>query len=470
MPPRAKPPLALNEREPGRTNKASIFQRLEPGERLYDSEVGGLYLQAGRRGRTYHVVAQSGARQVRRALGKAQTPSGVAGALSVDAARAAARQVIDAVVAGIPPETARRRAERQAAHAAASTFAAVAAEYFSLPKEQGGGANLRSLAEAERKVRVDLAEWTHRPIASISRREIRALLREKGRTAPAAANRLQSLVCRIFKFAAAEDYIEALPVVALGKNPEPTLRERHLDRRELRLVWQAAGEMEPYGRIVRLLLTTAQRRGEIGALRRSEVGVLTYREPDPIRGKEKIVEAAALLLPAARMKGNRPHTVPLSWLAERLIDETPKPKDDDGEELELDFLFATGRRGDEAPSGWSRWKADLDDRVGRLIAKEAGEEYVPKTKDSPASHRLSEWHVHDLRASAASMMEVEPLSIDQRTISRVLGHSKGGKSTTRKYLRHGFDREAALALTRWADELAKVVGENIKQYADRRGA
>lgn len=472
----------LTETAPSRSIKGSIHQEAPEGTELWDDEAPGLYLHFGKRGATYRVKkrlkAPAGqgeeAKQqwVNRKLGFAErADESRAGQISLAEARAAAKLIKASADKGMAPEDTAQRAKREARAAKANTFKAVADAYFATPKDDGGAADLRSRVEAERKVRVELAEWHDRPIDKITRSEIKELLRTKRKASASSANRLQSLIRKIFKFAVAEDRLANDPTNVLGKAPEPTLRERHLSRDEIRTVWKAAERMgAPYGKIVQLLLVTAQRRNEIGALRRSEIGPLPYREIDKTTGRERLTEARALKLPPERMKSGRAHTVPLSKLARSLIDSIPMPKDEEtGQDKDYDHLFVSDRRGDQPPSGWSRYKVQFDIIVGKLIAEEAGEEYVPEAEDRPASHGLPDWHLHDLRATAASMMEIEPLAIDGRTISRVLGHREGGKGTTKKYLRHDYDSEAAAALERWAEELSKIVGLNVRPMK-RKGA
>ena len=51
--------------------------------------------------------------------------------------------------------------------------------------------NLRTKDEIQRMINVDLLpQWGDKPIASITRGDAKALIREKARTAPIAANRL----------------------------------------------------------------------------------------------------------------------------------------------------------------------------------------------------------------------------------------------------------------------------------------
>ena len=53
--------------------------------------------------------------------------------------------------------------------------------------------------------------------SEITRRDIKELLRVKARTAPISANRLLSLISKIFKWAVKEELIEASPAIQLDR-------------------------------------------------------------------------------------------------------------------------------------------------------------------------------------------------------------------------------------------------------------
>lgn len=335
----------------------------------------------------------------------------------------------------------------------ANTFKAIADKYLA-DTLAGGGAKLRSRPELERKLKVELKGWHDRPITEIKGRDIRELIREKAQTSPASANRLLSFVKRVFRWAAAQDYIDADPAAAVLKPGHEVSRMRYLDEAEIRLFWRACDKMgDPAGRLYKLALVTGQRRGEVAGMRRSELGHLQYKVADPATGKEVTVQGDAWLLPAARTKRAVDHAVPVSWLAKQLIDTAPKLQTTDGKAY--DHILASGARGDGPATGWSKYRSRLDELIGQEIAKDADEVYDPER------HALPAWHVHDLRATAATFMESR-LSVPTRVISRILNHAEGdGRSMTARYVRHSWDREAADALDAWADEIARIVGLNV---------
>jgi integrase len=424
---------------------------------LWDKTVPGFGLRISYKGaRTYFVMKRVNGKLARRTVGVAPPLGVMHGAELREGeywpadARRQARVMLEGMARGIDPKPAKSTAS---APVDDLSFKAIADKYLA-DKLQGGGADLKSRAELERKLKTDLKDWHSRPIAEIKGREIRELIRSKAQDSPISANRLLSFVKRVFRWAASQDYIDADPAAAIDKPGKESSRDRYLTEDEIRLFWRAADKIgDPAGRLFKLALVTAQRRGEVAGLRRSELGKLEYRTQDKTTGKDVLTTGRAWLLPADRTKRGVAHTVPLSPLAAKLIDGAPKLKIG---KTESDHVFPSGARGDQPISGWSRYKARLDEQIGRLMAEDAKEEYDPER------HTLAPWHIHDLRATAATFMEMDRLGVPRPVISRILNHSEGdGRSMTARYTRHKWDKEAADALNLWADELAKIAGLNV---------
>ena len=406
---------------------------------LNDDLLPGFMLRVTKRARTYVVVTRVKGRpgQIRRRLGTTRD-------LELADARAKARQIIEDAQNGIAPGDAEKDA--RAAAGRSDSFKAVADAYFA-DTLRGGGAKLRTKTEMQRKVEKDLAEWVERPIGSITAREISDLIYQKAQTSPIAANRLVSFIKKLMRWAKRRHIIEANPAADIEKPSDEVSRDRYLSDEEIRLIWDACERVgDPYGRLIRLALVTGQRRGEVAGLRRSEIGRLEHR--DGRTGETQELEA--WLIPAERTKRLRAHAVPLSPLAKRLIDGAPK-LEMEGELLE--HIFASGVGGDQPPSAWSKFKRRLDDQVGKAIAKALHETFDRK------AHALPDWHVHDLRRTCATHMEM--LGVDRRVISRVLNHAEGDSSVTAIYARYRYDAEAAEALNLWAEKLERMTGANV---------
>ena len=124
-----------------------------------------------------------------------------------------------------------------------------------------------------------------------------------------------------------------------------------LDDDELAAVWRLAASMGfPFGPLVRLMLVTAQREGEVADMNWPQIDL----------------ERRLWTLPAEETKAGRVHEVPLSDLALSTCWPTV-PRLHDG-----DLVFST--TGTTAPSGWSRAKERLDRLSG-----------------------VAGWRLHDLR-------------------------------------------------------------------------
>ncbi len=427
---------------------------------LWDTALPGFGLRVAAGGsRTYFVMRRIDGKLVRRSVGKAPPLEITKGSplqpgeLWPHEAREAAGSLLVQMGRGIDPRASAKVEAAQATAAEDVSFKAIAEKYLA-DKLAGGGADLKSRAELGRKLKVDLKAWHSTPIADIRGKEIRDLIRTKAQDSPIAANRLLSFVKRVFRWAASQDFIDADPAAGVDKPGKEVTRDRYLTEDEIRLFWRACDRIgDPTGRMFKTALVTLQRRGEVAGLRRSELGELEYRARDPKGGREVLTKGAAWLLPAERTKRGVAHTVPLSGLARDLIDGAPlfevigKP---------ADHVFLSGRRGDAPMTGWSKFKERLDGVIGRLIADDAGEAY------DADKHAMAPWHLHDLRATGATYMEMERIGVARPVISRILNHSEGdGRSMTAKYTRHRWDREAAEALNAWADELQRIVGQNV---------
>lgn len=451
------PKVRLNERsirrEAPKTGQIELWDDITPGF--------GLRIAAGG-ARTYFVMRRVSGKLVRRTIGKAPPAGSTAGAPLPEGvfwpaeARKLARERLAEMESGI--DSGRRKGKATSADADPNSFKAVADAYLS-DKLRGGGANLKSKSELERKLAKDLADWHRRPISEIRGRDIRELIREKAQQSPVAANRLLSFIKRVFRWAASEEYIDADPAAAVAKPSQEQARKRYLETQEIRWFWRACDAIgDPVGRMFQVALLTGQRRGEVAGMRRSELGELEYKTPDPRTGRSVVRLGAAWLLPQARTKRGVDHSVPLSPMTLALIQGAPElfyRKTPKSEPTLYDHIFASGAAGDQAVSGWPKFKRRLDEQIGREIAKEADEAFDPER------HRIPDWHIHDLRATAATFMETR-LDVPTRVVSRILNHAEGdGRSMTARYVRHTWDAEAADALNKWAELVSQIAGLNV---------
>jgi integrase len=266
-----------------------------------------------------------------------------------------------------------------------------------------------------------IARWGERPVDKIRRRDIRELLEvSKARGASIVANRELGILKRFFNWCVDGEIIDTSPAFRLAKPSVENKRTRLLSDAELRLIWLAAEiEAYPFGDIVRLLILTAQRRGEVAGLVRPEINLA----------------AKAWILPAERTKNGLPHFVPLSADAVGILERAPKFVDED-------HLYGLGGR---SPfSGFSRGKARLDERILKLAKAED-----PRAKDMP------EWNLHDLRRTVAT--GASRLGVDPHVVEAILNHQSGTKAGVAGiYNLWTYEREKREALDLWARHVREI--------------
>ena len=174
-------------------------------------------------------------------------------------------------------------------------------------------------------------------------------------------------------------------------------RRRVLTDEEMVKVWRAAQvQGYPHGYVIQFLILTGQRKSEIGSLCRS-----WFNEKEHL-----------FTLPDLLTKNNTEHTVPYgNWLA-RILDTIPRRNT-------TDLLFPTRWDDDRPFSGWSKYKAQLQDGCAH-------------------------WTLHDLRRTFAT--KLAELRVAPHVIERVLNHKFGSISNRTQ----GVISAVAEVYNRWA--------------------
>jgi len=324
-------------------------------------------------------------------------------------ARQKARDVLKTANDGNSPKA--ERAKKAAA--ATLTFSSVADDYLAVRKQN---MRPRSFIEYERHLKKYWQMLDDLPLTSVGdsvAKGLRHIAKTHGNTA---ANRSRSTLSAMYAWAIGERFCKENPVTGTNKAQEKAPRERVLSDADLASVWNAAPDMD-YGRIIKLLMLTAQRRDEIGKLRWSEVDL----------------EAKTITLPSTRTKNGRQHTIPLSDDASAILRAIPMREN-------RDPIFGDGEDG---YSGWSAAKVTLDKRMGGAVG---------------------DWTLHDLRRTGATRMADS--GIQPHIIEAVLNHVGGHKSGVAGiYNRSMYEPEKRQALDTLATyirtAIAKASGANV---------
>jgi integrase len=220
----------------------------------------------------------------------------------------------------------------------------------------------------------------------------------------------------MFNWAIREGYDITNPVIGTNRPATSKGRERVLTDDELRVIWRGCDDRD-YGRIVRLLVLTGQRREEVGGMCWSEI------------------VGDRWVIPGPRTKNHREHTLPLSASALALLPDRRQGRD---------FIFGDGPR--RGYSGWSKSKARLDEQIGDL----------------------PHWTVHDIRRTVATGM-ADKLGVLPHVIEAVLNHVSGHRAGVAGiYNRARYAAEMREALERWAREVSRIVAGRPRAVTLRR--
>ena len=319
-------------------------------------------------------------------------------AVSLEAARRAARQQAAKVTQGADPS-----AERKQRQAAASVLSLIEAYLRYAQARQ----RPRSFVETQRHLRKHAAPLHHERAEAVRRGDISALLdRVSKKSGASAANRCRAALSSTWSWGLRTGQIESdnNPVAFTVRNPEKP-RTRTLTDDELRAIWSVTDGEGDYARIVRLCILTGCRREEIGGLQWDEV------LPD------------RLLIGAERMKAGSEHEVPL--LPAIAIALPTKPEAATGK------VF--GRTG-TGFSGWSKSKTALDRKIAQT------------------GMNMPPWRLHDLRRTFSTRLHdagVEPMVIEA-----LLAHKQLGVAAV--YDRASFREAKKVALGRWHELLVGI--------------
>jgi integrase len=324
-------------------------------------------------------------------------------------ARKAAEKCLAEIVMGGDP-SARKTQERRRE---ALTMLSVAKDFIADKKNPGKGVRPRrpsTLAELERYLTNPMYFGSlHRAgINTIELKDVAAAVRRiKNGSGAVCAGRARGCLSAMYSWAMGEGIADRNPVVGSNKPEQPGPRRRVLDASEIAAVWHAAGNSE-FGTIVKLLLLTAQRRGEIGGLRWSEI-----KDDNTIE------------LPGERTKNHEPHKLPLPFLALEVIAKIPRTS--------RDVIF-----GERKGKGYTRWdasKKELDERLGG------------KMKEP--------WTLHDLRRTFSTRAG-DDLGVLPHAIDCCLNHKRPGVAGVYNWAKYAADMRKAMEL--WGEHIRKITG------------
>ncbi len=336
--------------------------------------------------------------------------------LSAAAARKLAEKVLGKVANGADPAGERhatREAEkcaREAAKRPSDTQAPQTMdELCTLYIERYAAEHKKASSVAGDKQMINrdvLRAWAGRKPGDITRADVIALLDSVVRRgASVHANRVRSLLSKMFNFAIARGLLTVNPVDKTERPGEEHTRDRVLDSEEIRRLWFALDSMGAQtAAAFRLALLTGQRK--------SEVLDASWREFD--------LEKGWWTIPGERAKNHQSHRVPIVAVA-------------------LDIL---------------KTLLDAPREDGRLFAQAEQNRHHERMQDIRKTASLENFEFHDLRrtmATGLAELRVEPV-----VISKLLNHTLAGV-TFKHYLKFEYDEQKRAALLKWDARLREIV-------------
>ena len=197
--------------------------------------------------------------------------------------------------------------------------------------------------------------------------------------APSERTHAYTAVKTFFNWCVEREYCAGNPLANMRKPKVNLSEKRVLDERELRLIWDAAFKLRRFGEIVRLLMITGQRAGQIAGMHESWIDYDQW----------------LVNFPASVMKNKQPHTIPIGSLFKTALVRN-KPVDG--------WLFAPPGMPGVPFSVWSKRKAALDDMLPQM----------------------EPWKIHDLRRSWSTIAAKK--GIPPHITGRILSHNTSAMS------------------------------------------
>jgi integrase len=245
----------------------------------------------------------------------------------------------------------------------------------------------------------------------VERRHVIELVERKALDTPIAGNMLLGVIRGMFNWAIKNEVFKGQnPAFQVDPPAAKKERDRWLNENEIRQFWAKldSAKMAPECRAaLRLILTTAQRSGEVLSAEWPEIDV----------------DTGWWLIPAEKAKNGLQHSVPLPGLA---LEEIKKLK----------------------PGRWLIPSPYTDNHMtvaGLSNALAENQEHFGLARFTP----------HDLRRSAATHM-TKTCGVTQFIVGKVLNHVE--KGVTKVYDRHAYDPEKKAALDKWDRELRRILG------------
>jgi len=258
--------------------------------------------------------------------------------------------------------------------------------------------------------KVTESKLSRMPLEDISRSQVRSFLKSESKAHPTNANRLHSILSKLFNEAIEDGYMTKNPLIGMEKLTQERPRDVSYSNKQIKAIWEAIEtEWKPLRSLLKILLITGQRVGETSQMKWSDLQDNVWR------------------IPSTDTKNKSAHVVPLSNLALREI-EAVRAISGAGT-----FVFASLQKPDHHIKDFAH--------VTERIRKKA---------------ELPEFRLHDIRHIVATKM-IE-LGIEFIHVGKVLNHKglSASNSITSRYINSDMHVQKVNAMNTWESKLIRI--------------
>jgi integrase len=362
-----------------------------------DALLPGFYLIVTKDGhKSYSCLYRIRGRQRKLTIGNALQ-------LGLDDAREIARDAFAAAARGID-----RQAEKMAARQAGPQTA-IGRLFETQAREfvKRHVAGQRTARETEAMVERLIDAWGKRQVDDISKPDVLAhldALQDAGYER--ARDRRRQLIRQLFDWLIEREVVKVNPAAGIRKlQPGGVKRQRVLTDDELRAIWKAAEKIGGAAEaLVKLLMLTGQRRGEVATIEWPEL------------------DSDLWTVPPEKFKNGLVHLVPLPQAAVDVLVALPR--------------VASGRFAISTTMGETGFSAfaDLKEELDRISG-------------------VKDWVLHDIRRTVRT--NLSKIGVNADVAERIIGHLPQGIRAV--YDRHDFLEEKRAGLSRWAAHLDTII-------------
>jgi integrase len=224
------------------------------------------------------------------------------------------------------------------------TFEATFKTYVQDEQIERKGNKEESVRGTEKHVLAVCKPLLHRPVGTITYRDLDELLTAKRKEAPYSANKVHAHLGTFFRWCVRKQHIEATPMLGMPKpfdgvkpRDKPYYRDELADD-AVKAVWHAADQMGgERGQYLKLLVILGKRRGVVSRMRWEAIHPETWVWSPPA---------------SEQSKGKRAHVTPLPKLVQRVLGGKHLGK---GRVFEMPINFGSMQRAVRRLSGIGTW-------------------------------------------------------------------------------------------------------------------